>query len=211
MIRINLINDVSALASKQKHSGSKLKFDFNMTSIFASKAANIAADETGSFLVRIVALVLPVILLFGYNRYASYVSEEDLKRLNQEYTALQTKLKAQDLAVKEVDKFLEEKHKLDSELSIIKSLSKERLKNVKSLDALQGIIPPKAWLDHLKINDKRVELTGYAMDEFVISEFMQGMSTSIYFSNVSLVTSEEVKKNEGTVKKFILKSTLENM
>src|SRR4051812_49356144 len=116
MIRINLINDVSAMVAKQKKSGKGFRFDFNIRSKISSQAASIVADENKSFLARVVVLLFPILLTFAYDRYARWVSDEDLKRLNQEYTALQTKLQAQELAVKQVEKFQEEKAKLDSEL-----------------------------------------------------------------------------------------------
>lgn len=210
MIKVNLINDVSALAN-QKRKSQNLTFKIDLKTKLTSTAAGFAADETRGFILRMIVLIFPVLLTFSYDRYVKFVSEEDIKRLTAEYTALQEKLKIQEVAVKEVEKFQEEKRKLDSELQIIKNLSTERLKNVKALDALQGIIPIKAWLKDLKIVDKRLEMSGFAMDEFVISEFMQGLGSSIYFSNITLGASEEDKRKEGSVKKFIIKCKLENL
>ena len=90
-------------------------------------------------------------------------------------------------------------------------MSKERLKNVKSLDALQGIIPSKAWLTEAKILENKIEISGMATDDLVISDFMQDLTKSIYFTHVVLESSEEVKRDEGVVKQFKIKCNLENL
>jgi type IV pilus assembly protein PilN len=206
MIRINLLHDVSQLASKKK------KFTFGASSSEKSQGSIVSqGDQTRQFLTRVIVFVIPLIFSFGQKEYKKSVSDSDLKRVEMENQALQAKLRTLDPAVKEVEKYQEEKKRLDSQLEVIKQLSKERLKNVKSLDSLQAIIPAKAWLTSLKLEDKKVDIEGLAVDDIVVSEFMQAMSSTIYFSNVTLISSEEAKRSEGVVKKFKIKCTLENL
>ena len=86
------------------------------------------------------------------------------------------------------------------------------MRSVKSLDALQGLIPPKAWLTTLKVTDKLLKLEGFAMDDLVIADFMQNLSSSIYFSDVRLEVSEDVRGNdEKSTKRFSVTTNMENM
>lgn len=203
MIKVNLLRDISQMGQPKKR--------FSFGSSDSSPAAVGTQDETKEFVTRAIVFILPIIFTFGYQKYRKMISEEDFKNLQNEQQALQAKIKALEPAIREVEKFQEEKRKLNSQLEVIKQLSKERLKNVKSLDMLQTIMPQKSWLTSLKIIEKKVEIEGLAVDDIVISELMQAMSTTIYFSNVTLVSSEESKQSEGVVKKFKIKCNLENL
>ncbi|MBK9293200.1 MAG: PilN domain-containing protein [Oligoflexia bacterium] len=201
MIKVNLLRDISEIAAPKK------RFTFGSS---PSASAEVSASE-GGLAIRLVLFILPIVFAFGYQKYQKMLSDADLRNLQSEHEALQAKLKSLDPVISEVERFQEEKRKLNSQLEVIKQLSKERLKNVKSLDMLQTIIPPKAWLTSLKVIDKKVEMEGMAVDDIVISEFMQAMSTTIYFSNVTLIGSEEFKQQDGAVKKFKIKCNLENL
>ncbi len=172
---------------------------------------DIVPDVKKELYGRVLLLALPIIAVFGFRQYNAFMARSEISKLEVKAKELSAKLKELEPAVKEVEKFKEEKRKLDSQLDIIKQLSKERLKNVKSLDALQNLIPQKAWLTAIRVKENKAELDGFAVDDIVVSEFMQALENSIYYANVSLVTSEEFKKEAGTIKKFVIKCNLENL
>lgn len=197
MLRINLLLDSGGSGGSTQGSGYSLP--------------TFSGDDPFDLVIKISLAILPVVLIYAYNFYNTVQKKDEVSRLQMEVTVAKEKLKSLDPDVKEIEKFQEEKRKLDSQLDVIKKLSKERLKNVKSLDALQDIIPQKAWISDLKFNENKVELTGYATDDIVISEFMHALGSSIYFANVNLTASTEEKRSEGVVKKFMIKCNLENL
>lgn len=206
MIKINLLYDVASQTNvKKSRFFSTVPSGTTLTNVLA------APDENIQIASRVGAFAAPLILLLCFRWYLNSTAESNFKRLQAEQAAIQAQLKALDPAVKELEKYQEEKNKLNSQLQAIKLLSRERLKNVKSLDVLQTIIPIKAWLTNLKIIDKGLEIDGMATDDLVVADFMQGLSSSIYFSNIKLIGSEEYKRPEGNVKKFKIKCNLENL
>jgi len=172
---------------------------------------DVMPDVKKEFYSRIFILIVPIVAVFAFRQFNAFQARSEVSKLEKKSQELQVKLKELEPAVKEVEKFKEEKKKLDSQLDIIKQLSKERLKNVKSLDALQNLIPQKAWLTAVKVKENKVEMDGLAIDDIVISEFMQALENSIFYANVGLVNSEEYKKDLGTIKKFTIKCNLENL
>jgi Tfp pilus assembly protein PilN len=203
MIRVNLLKDSRDRGTATALSGTNF--------ISGGGGGGGDSDGTRDVLFKSLIFIIPLIVMYGYQQYTTSQAEEQMRFLNGQAKGLETQLRALDPVVKELERFQEEKRKLDSQLDVIKRLSKERLKNVKSLDALQGIIPPKAWLSQLKIAENKVELEGYATDDIVISDFMQSLESSIYFSGVTLASSDETKREDGVVKKFMIKCTLENL
>jgi Tfp pilus assembly protein PilN len=209
MIRINLMHEATAV----KDVGSAPSRGI-LSALFGNVAdSQESAQDTQDTILKFALLLMPLILAFGFRQYKTNLLERELTNLQTEYTNIQTELKKLDPIVKEIEKFQEEKRKLDAQLEVIKRLSKERLRSVKSLEALQAIIPPRAWLAKLKFTDKNtVELEGFATDDLVISEFMQALESSIFFSGVNLEVSEEnPDKKTGVVKKYKIICYLENV
>jgi Tfp pilus assembly protein PilN len=211
MIRINLMHEatsVKEVGAAAGGGGGGL-----LTAIFGNVAdSRESAQETQDTILKIALVLMPVIFVFGYRQYKTNLMEKELASLQTEFTEVQAELRRLDPVVKEIEKFQEEKRKLDAQLEVIKRLSKERLRSVKSLEALQALIPPRAWLFQLRFTDKNtVELEGFATDDLVISEFMQALERSIFFSGVNLEESvEDPNKKTGVLKKYKIICYLEN-
>lgn len=210
MIRVNMLRDAIGSSSGAGGGGggaapSGVGIDE------ASEAPREKAGGNFDIIVKMFFLLVPFVLCYLYRDYQIGLKKAQQDALQADLTELQAKLKSYDPGLKDIEKFQEEKQKLDNQLGVIKNLSKERLKNVKSMDALQGIIPKKAWLTSLKINDNVVQMQGVATDDLVISDFMKDLEASIYFTNVLLEGSEETRTTEGAQKIFRIKCGLQNL
>ncbi len=207
MIRINLLYDVGGGTPDIRGRSAKSSAGSTVSRILGKTAS----PDNSDILAKLLILFLPFVALYGYQKYDEFTSKILIEKLKTRKEAVDSKLIALAPAVREIEQFQQEKQLLDSQLEVIKHLSKERLKNVKSLDAMQSLIPQRAWLASLKILENKVELEGYSTDDLVISEFMQSLEASIYYANVALVSSEEFKKDTVIVKKFIIRCYLENL
>lgn len=209
MIRVNLLRDVAgggggAAAGTMATSGVAL----DQTGTMSTEES---AGSNFDIILKIIAVIIPIALTVSYRNYQIGIKKAQEDSLQTQLTSLENKLKSYEPGLKDIEKFQEEKRKLDNQLDVIKHLSKERLKNVKSLDALQGIIPNKAWLKSLKIEENKVEMQGIATDDLVISDFMKDLEASIYFTGVTLEGSEEVRTDAGSQKTFSIKCGLQNL
>jgi type IV pilus assembly protein PilN len=208
MIRVNLLNDISSGGGGVSSEGGGLR---GFLKRLSEGSDTSSASGNIDVVWKVVLLILPVIIIFGYRQIAISRAEAEKTRLTTEAAQLDTKLRSYDISLKDIEKFEEEKKKLDAQLLIIKNLSRARLRSVKSLDAMQSLIPNKAWLDILRIKDSKVEIVGFASDDVVVSDYMQQLGASIYFHNIVLTESVEATSVEGPVKKFTMKCDLENL
>jgi Tfp pilus assembly protein PilN len=207
MIRINLLNDISG-GGASVSGGAQAATEGTAPTDFGGFGEQTSPIDLG---IKAALVILPLVFAYGYRQYLSTKAGFEHARLQQQQRETEQKLRGYDAALKDIEKFEEEKRKLDSQLAIIKTLSKERLKNVKSLDALQGIIPNSAWLDSLKMKGDKVEFEGFAVNDVVVSEFMQQLTSSIYFNHIVLTDSTEAKTSEGGVKRFKIRCNMGNI
>lgn len=201
MIRVNLLRSIGVAKGPTTGVATDPGLDTDMSFV----------KTEGGLKAKGILFIAPIILVIVFIQYNYLEKKSKRDRLQKELKVVQAELKRLEPDVREVERYKEEKRKLEAQLEVVKSLSKERLRNVKSLDALQSLIPQKAWLDSLVIKDSRVILAGFAVDDIVVSEFLQNLESSIFFSNVTLVASEDQKTKAGVVKKFSIRTQLENM
>ena len=212
MIRINLLRDVGGGGVG---GGGGVSAGTIGPTIVGTEMTAMGGMESSAgnmdLAIKILYAIVPLILIYAYRSFEATEKQNQLATLNATKNDLNAKLQSYEPGLKDIEQFEEEKNKLNNQLNVIKQLSRERLKNVKSMDAIQGIIPDKAWLTEVKINDDKIEVAGMATDDLVISDFMQDLTKSIYFTHVVLEGSEEVKKDEGVVKQFKIRCNLENL
>jgi type IV pilus assembly protein PilN len=85
--------------------------------------------------------------------------------------------------VKELD---QQKSRLLNQLSVIDKLEKGKRGPVRVLDEMSTAIPKRVWLSAFKESGGVLSITGAAMDNSDISEFMRALQKSVYFSDVQL-------------------------
>jgi type IV pilus assembly protein PilN len=206
MIRINLLGNNKSSAPKGDSARSMLT-NFG-TSIMSQP------DSSGGsldILFKIGLLITPVLLLYGYQEVEVGNKQNLLNDTKRKLEKVTAELATKKTEVDKVERFKADKKQLEERVATIKSLSRARLKNVKALDAIQNILPTKAWLTKLVLNDKKVELFGKAIEDNDISSLMQGLEENIYFMQVVLISSEQSRGQDGVVKSFNVSASMENL
>jgi len=221
MIKVNLLNDISggqitpvagsSTAQTELGDTDLLQIGGNVSRVATNLALGFFESDRLQIAVKLLLILVPVLLTFTYRQFLINRADSKHTSLLQEKKTSDEKLRSFDASLKDIERFEEEKQKLNAQLKVIKTLSKERLKSVKSLDALQSLIPSSAWLDSLKIIGDKVDLEGFAVNDVVVSEFMGQLASSIYFSHVILADSTEASTIEGSVKKFHIKCNMESI
>ncbi|MGE0632390.1 MAG: PilN domain-containing protein [Pseudobdellovibrionaceae bacterium] len=127
---------------------------------------------------------------------------DEARAFNVQYQALSEELK----------RFEEDRQKLNAQIGAVEALSVDRLKVVRALDALQTLIPEKAWL--LKVSydyDKSTLIVeGLAVGDPDVTGFLDALSKSIYFGQVNLRRSQEqLLPDDKMGKRFEIGLTME--
>jgi type IV pilus assembly protein PilN len=106
--------------------------------------------------------------------------------------------------VGEIEKLKQEKAKLEKKNAVIKDLDRGRLRAAYILDGLSQNTPEKIWIESLAKSGKSLKITGVALDNETIANFMMVLERSRYFGRVELGASEQINRGGMKLKKFSL-------
>ena len=143
-------------------------------------------------------------LLVALSLWAAYLFttvsglEKDIKDLTARKKELQKTL---DLIVT-----LEKKKELvEKQIKIVHELQKKSQLTVRVLDEVARITPhERMWLTNLTQNSSTLQLSGMALDNRTIADYLDGLNDSQYFSDVTLATSALSKYGGRNLKQFSL-------
>jgi type IV pilus assembly protein PilN len=126
-----------------------------------------------------------------------------------EIARIEKEIKKNEVSLNEIKKLKQEKETYRKQFQVIENLKKEKEGPVRILDEIASKIPKEIWLVTLKQSGNNLQLTGVAVENKLISQFMSRLKASSYFQKVDLITSEmKVHKiGKGTslkLKKFTI-------
>lgn len=159
----------------------------------------------------LVLLLAVTALLFSYE----YINIESLKG---ELNGLT--IQANQLAVEVENKkvIAEEAKKLQSQLNqikerfeVIRSLSKNRFLELKSLDLLQSVIPDRVWIDELTYRERKFDIEATAVEIEDVTLMKTALDNQNSFKKISIKNTREVVINQNTVNSFTLTFEIEEL
>lgn len=156
--------------------------------------------------MKLLLVLVPVIALYFYGDMVVSEKRRDLRSKQEYLNSLNEKIDQAKGVVDEIKKFREDKARLEIQISTIESLTKERLREVKILDAIQTDIPQKTWLTKVEIQNDLLTLSGYSAVDADTTSFMEKLSNSIHLKDVNLIKSEENQVAGGYIKRFEISS-----
>jgi type IV pilus assembly protein PilN len=155
----------------------------------------------------LAGLVLVIVVIFcGYSWYDLNKRVKDLEAKKAKSTQELKQLKEK---VKEVESYEENKKTLQEKNAIIEQLRKNQSGPVHILDEISaGVDPLKLWLESLNVKGNSVDLTGKAITNADIVEFVKRLKASKYFSEVTLLESRQVVQEGISIYQFKIQSTV---
>lgn len=161
-------------------------------------------------LTKLLIILLAPAGLYFYEQQNIPTIRNELVRKQQLLTELQTYNAKAEGSVNEIKKIKEDERKIQSRISALEKIAKDRFREVKVLDLIQQVIPEKVWLSRVDIKEGKILLAGFSMSDIDISTFMESLSKSVFLQEVVLVSSSEHIQNGLTLKKFEISSILDN-
>ncbi len=150
------------------------------------------------------SLALTVIVLGAV--FLNQVSQ--LSGLEDQLGQLKSEIKVVNAKAKGVADLNKNIKTINERLKIIDELSKKKTGPVRVMESLSSSTPARLWLTEFKESGGTVTLSGLAVDNQTIAEFLKALSSSPYFQNVELIETTQVKDKGGTLKKFVMRSGL---
>lgn len=149
--------------------------------------------------------------LVGVLLVCGFVSVTQARRsasLTREIDTLQASLKALESRVKDVADLDRKRKDLDAKLKVIAELGKKRVGPAEVLRDLARSTPDRLWLTDFNEARGAATLTGQAVDNQTIAQFLRDLSGSAYFTTVDLVETTQSDAGEVRLRKFIVKASV---
>jgi type IV pilus assembly protein PilN len=104
-----------------------------------------------------------------------------------------------------VDKLKKDKEELDRKISIINQLKAESSLTVRILDEVANVVDnSRMWLTSLNQQGNSLSLTGIALDNQTVAQFMDMLKKSPFIQSVNLSNSSLKKISDRSLKEFSL-------
>ncbi len=148
-------------------------------------------------------LLLPVLVLAGlflFHRNATARIETltaDIQRANVEIERLKKE-------IGEVEKFKARKAELQQKVDVIAGLQKNRGGPLRILEGISATIPEKCWIDQVAVKGNSVTLSGVALNNHTVANFMTALGESGRFGNVTLGSADQTTVQGNKLVKFNL-------
>jgi type IV pilus assembly protein PilN len=163
------------------------------------------AERQRQELIRVGLLFVLLIALFLVGRVKQ---GHDLTATEARIQEVEVAVKALDSQVKDV-RDLESKQKaLDSKLKVIDELGRKRVGPVGVMNDLAKATPDRVWLVDFSETGGAATITGQAVDNQIVAEFLRNLSLSPYFTSVDLVETTQDQVGENKLRKFIVKASI---
>jgi len=143
--------------------------------------------------IGLLVVICAVVFMFQSAR------ANDLRRTN---SRLQEDLDNLRLIVARVDEVEKINEELRRKLSVIGNLQASKTGPVHILDELSAATPEKLYLLDLKQEGAKIDLTGNAASNEVISQFLINLEKTAWFEDVYLISIDQLKLNEYDLKHF---------
>jgi len=151
-----------------------------------------------------VSLALTGVLILGVYAYqwrqASTV-EKELDELRKELQVLN--VKAKDVA--ELQRKIKE---FEGKNKVIDDINKKKSGPVRVMESLAVATPSALWLTEFKEIGGNLTITGVAVDNQTIAEFLKALATHAYFNNTELVETTQNQQAGLPPRRFLIKSRL---
>jgi type IV pilus assembly protein PilN len=169
------------------------------------KEAEIAAHRSRE--VRLAVLLL-VLLLLGL--VADRIRHgQTVAKLDQQTADLEAELVVLRERVAAASRYEQQKKDLDAKLRVIADLSQKRVGPAGVLRDLSRATPSRLWLTDLTEAGGGATISGKAVDNQTIADFLRALAESPYFKSVEL--GETTRDDQGSVnlRRFLLRSTID--
>ena len=153
-----------------------------------------------------IVLGVTALLLLGVYAYQFY----RLSTLNAELVGLRGEVEALNVKVKQVGDLQNKIKEFTSKNKIIEDLEKKKVGPVRVMESLSAAAPPRLWLTEYKDSGGKLVMTGQAIDDQTVADFLKALAASSYFRDVELLELEVTQGGAGSAryKKFYIRATI---
>jgi type IV pilus assembly protein PilN len=148
-------------------------------------------------------LLVPLIVMAGTLYFHTMVTGK-IRTLQQNIQKANADIERLKKEIGEVEKFKLRKAELQKKVDIISSLQKDRTAPVRLFEALSAAIPEKCWIDKLDVMGEKISLSGVALNNNTVANFMTALGQTGRFRDVALGSADLVTMKNVKLVRFHL-------
>ena len=159
------------------------------------KKENIRRQVT----IFLLSSALMLIMLFYYN----FSLNGRIDNLDAKIKGTQEDLKKFEKINKEIAQIKKKLNNLQKKMAVMDTLEANRFAPVRLLDAMtQVVVPKRMWFTRMESKGRKVNISGVAMDNTTVADFMIRLENSGLFRDVDLKTLKHSKGKKGPAARF---------
>lgn len=145
------------------------------------------------FAVAVTAII--ILSLYAVKRVQVTVAKNDITTANSKITELKNK-------IGKLEELKTLKQQVKNKLDVLSQLRKNKTGPAQRLASLSDLTPEKLWLTNYSEAGQEVKISGIALTEELIAQFMKALENSNDFMSVELLVSEQTELAGSKLKKF---------
>ncbi len=153
-------------------------------------------------IISFATLIVFLLLILGA---FAFLQTTKIKNIESQITQLKAEKKKYAPILKEMQRLEKAKKDLENKISIIKKLKQDSATTVHILDEVANKVDSKRmWLKSLKQQGSSLSLTGVALDNRTVAQFMDALKVSPYINGVNLSNASLTTVSGRNLKSFSL-------
>ena len=152
----------------------------------------------------LLSLVFLLIVLFYYN----FTLNSKISKLDSGIKHTKTELKKYNKINKEIAQIKKKLRNLKKKMAVMEQLEANRFEPTRMLDTMtQVIVPKRMWFTRLVSKGNKVRISGIALDNKTVADFMVRLENCGLFKEVDLKTLKRKRVQKSNFKSFQITCT----
>lgn len=171
----------------------------------------VFADEERESKLNIPAIVSALVLSVAVIGILYFLQSNKLDTSRKTLEERKATLAEKENILKTLEKLEQTRKMLDKKVKIIQNLNAKKQTTVKMMDQLSKALPEMVWLTSLKFSNGSLNLSGSALSNNMIADFINNLKSTNYFYNIQFKDSIRKKKSGVDVFNFRLQCSFRDI
>jgi type IV pilus assembly protein PilN len=174
----------------------------NLLPVRATKKKETAKQQVSIYVICLLGTLAVCAALYVQAFAKVKVSEGEIRRAEEEKAALKLK-------IGEIDRIKLLEAEVKKKLDVLEQLRRGKTGPAKRFATLSEVTPERLWLTKYAEQGDKISISGMAITEEIVADFMRKLEASPDFRNVNLTVTEQADLKGLKVKRFDLTCELE--
>jgi len=179
------------------------------TAIAMDQAA-LMASESPHPAVKVGAMFILSILLYGYESYNLSQKQIELAVVNEQVQKIELEASQFGAVANVVEDLSKEKEKLNEQLSVIQNISKKRAFKLEAIKQVQESMLEDLWLSELIVDQNLLIFKGYSRSPTSVQKIVDNLNKVEFVENAMNRELKRVNLSSGEFNSFDIEAKVKN-